>query len=102
MPRPILSPRRRAVAILALSGLSNREIGYELGITPNTVTNTLHFVYDSLGIQPRAGRRDLGRALAAHGIISVLDLPAGKPPGSSSAVRLPPRPSNGTPRAPFH
>jgi DNA-binding NarL/FixJ family response regulator len=79
MPRPILSPRRRAVAILALSGLSNREIGYELGITPKTVGQMLHIVYDWLGIQPRAGRRDLGRALVTHSIISVLDLPAGKP-----------------------
>ena len=62
MPTPILSPRRRAVAILALSGLSNREIGRELGITPDTVVNSLHVVYDSLGIQPWGGRRDLGPA----------------------------------------
>jgi hypothetical protein len=34
MPRPILSPCRRAVAILALSGLSDREIGRGLGLTP--------------------------------------------------------------------
>jgi DNA-binding NarL/FixJ family response regulator len=80
MARPILSPRQRAVAILALFGLTNREIGRELGITPHTVGHTLHIVYDSLDTQPRAGRRDLGRALAAHGIISVLDLPAEKHP----------------------
>jgi DNA-binding NarL/FixJ family response regulator len=79
MPRPILSPRRRAVAILALSGRSNREIGYELGLTPDTVGNMMHIVYQSLGLAPWAGRRHLGRALAAHGIISVLDLPARKP-----------------------
>jgi hypothetical protein len=91
MPGPILSPRRRAVAILALSGLSN----HELGITPDTVPQTLRFVYDSLGIQPGAGRRDLGlrrglglrrdlgRALVAHGIISVLDLPARRPSRSN-------------------
>ena len=77
MPRPILSPRERAVAILTLSG---REIGHELGITPHAVRHTLHIVYNSVGIQPRAGRRDLGRALVAHGIISVLDLPAEKHP----------------------
>ena len=52
---------------------------HELGITPHAVRHTLHIVYNSVGIQPRAGRRDLGRALVA-GIISVLDLPAEKHP----------------------
>jgi hypothetical protein len=84
------------VAILALSRLSNkqREIGRELGLAARSVTQTLHIVYDSLGIQPRAGRRDLGRALVAHGIISMLDLPAGKP--SRSPAGLLPRPRAGT------
>jgi DNA-binding NarL/FixJ family response regulator len=86
MPGPILSPRRRAVAILALSGLSDREIGRELGVTSGTVSHMLHIVYDSLGIQPWAGRRDLGRALVSHGIISVLDLPGGKPSRSNGRL----------------
>jgi DNA-binding NarL/FixJ family response regulator len=68
MPTPILSPRKRAVAILAESGLTNREIGRELGITPGTVTYTLHAVYHSLGIQPGAGRRHLRRALVAQAL----------------------------------
>lgn len=49
-----LSPRECEVLALVVQGLTNREIGDELGIARNTVKNHLRSVYAKLGVRNRA------------------------------------------------
>lgn len=49
-----LSPRECEVLALVVQGLTNREIGDELGISRNTVKNHLRSVYAKLGVRNRA------------------------------------------------
>jgi DNA-binding NarL/FixJ family response regulator len=48
-----LSPRERAVMLLAVRGLANKEIACELKVTEGTVKIHLHRVYQKLGIKNR-------------------------------------------------
>ncbi len=57
-PSP-LTPRELAVARLAASGLTNREIASEFGTSTRTVGNQLQSVYDKLDIHDRAVLRSL-------------------------------------------
>lgn len=52
-PADDLSPRMAQVARMSASGLSNKEIARELGISPNTVRNQLNAVYRKLGVATR-------------------------------------------------
>ncbi|MBX3249302.1 MAG: helix-turn-helix transcriptional regulator [Myxococcales bacterium] len=49
-----LSPGERAVALLAASGASNREIASLRGTSPRTIANQLHHVFQKLRIGSRA------------------------------------------------
>jgi DNA-binding CsgD family transcriptional regulator len=55
-----LSPQERRIAELAASGLSNREIGDQLRLSPRTVGSYLYQVFPRLGIR---SRRELAHAL---------------------------------------
>jgi DNA-binding CsgD family transcriptional regulator/type II secretory pathway predicted ATPase ExeA len=55
-----LTARERQTALLALSGLANRQIAAEIGVAKRTVDNHLASAYHKLGINSRA---DLGRFL---------------------------------------
>lgn len=58
------TPQELEVARLAASGLSNREIGERLFLSPRTVGAHLYRVFPKLGVTARAGLRD---ALTRHG-----------------------------------
>lgn len=49
-----LSPRERDILPLLCRGLSNAQIGWELGISEKTVRNHLSHLYDKLGLHSRA------------------------------------------------
>lgn len=52
---PQLSPRQREVVSLMAAGLTNREIGEELGVTERTVKAYAGDLYDKLEVRNRAG-----------------------------------------------
>ncbi|MBL1074369.1 helix-turn-helix transcriptional regulator [Nocardia sp. 2] len=51
---PQLTPRELEIARLAGDGLANREIAERLVLSVRTVENTLHTVYQKLGVSNRA------------------------------------------------
>ena len=59
-----LTAREVAIAELAASGLTNKEIGERLFLSSRTVSDHLYHVFPKLGITSRAGLRD---ALASTG-----------------------------------
>lgn len=61
---PDLTPQELAVAEMAATGLTNKEIGSRLFLSPRTVSGHLYNAFPKLGITSRAGLRD---ALARHG-----------------------------------
>ncbi|MFC8430181.1 AAA family ATPase [Streptomyces sp. NPDC057253] len=65
----LLTPQELQIADLAATGLSNKEIGARLYISPRTVSTHLYNIFPKLGIRSRAALRDAlgGRARAAHG-----------------------------------
>lgn len=58
-----LSPSERRVAAAVASGLSYKETGAQLGLSPSTVTNHLNRVYRKLGI---ANKVELAEQFAGH------------------------------------
>ncbi len=52
--RARLTPRERQVALLAVRGLTYREIGQELQVTSSTIKQHLRCVYDKLDVTGRA------------------------------------------------
>ncbi|MEV0791579.1 LuxR family transcriptional regulator [Kribbella sp. NPDC050459] len=62
-PTSILTPQQRQVAELAAAGLTNKQIGERLYLSPRTVATHLYELFPKLGITSRAALRD---ALAAH------------------------------------
>ncbi len=60
--RSRLSPRELEIATLAAAGMTSKEIGDRLELSPRTVDNTLRRVYAKLAI---GGRRDLADAMGA-------------------------------------
>ncbi|MCG7210863.1 helix-turn-helix transcriptional regulator [Streptomyces arenae] len=65
----LLTRQELQIADLAATGLSNKEIGARLYISPRTVSTHLYNIFPKLGIRSRAALRDaLGaQARAAHG-----------------------------------
>lgn len=52
---PHLSPRQQQVLELMAEGMTNKEIGNELGVTERTVKAYAQELYDKLGVRNRAG-----------------------------------------------
>lgn len=63
--RPSLTPQEWTIAELAAGGLSNKEIGAQLYLSPRTVGGHLYRIYPKLGITTRAALRDAISALRA-------------------------------------
>jgi DNA-binding CsgD family transcriptional regulator len=64
--RDTLTPQERQIALLAASGLTNKQIGQKLFLSPRTVGFHLHRVFPKLGIASRAALRDALSAVAAE------------------------------------
>jgi two-component system, NarL family, response regulator DevR len=64
-----LAPRERDVVQLAMDGLSNKEIGTQLGMSPKTVESRLTDIYDRFGIT--GGRVELSRRAAEEGWLDI-------------------------------
>ncbi|MFI5892436.1 AAA family ATPase [Actinoplanes sp. NPDC051513] len=62
-PRSGLTAQEREIAQLAATGMTNREIGERLALSPRTVAAHLYRVYPKLGITSRAALRDALSAL---------------------------------------
>jgi DNA-binding CsgD family transcriptional regulator len=65
-PRPRLTPRERQILRLITYGLTNREIGDQLGITPRTVDAHLRSIFVKLVVKTRSGAT---RYALQHGLI---------------------------------
>jgi DNA-binding CsgD family transcriptional regulator len=64
--RDTLTPQETNIASLAASGLTNKQIGQKLFLSPRTVGFHLHRVFPKLGITSRAALRDALSAIAAE------------------------------------
>jgi DNA-binding CsgD family transcriptional regulator len=53
-----LTPQQRQIATLAAAGLTNKQIGERLYLSPRTVATHLHQVFPKLGVTTRAALRD--------------------------------------------
>ncbi|MBF4613433.1 LuxR C-terminal-related transcriptional regulator [Curtobacterium sp. VKM Ac-1376] len=62
-----LSEQERRVASLAAAGLTNKQIGGQLFLSPRTVSGHLYRLFPKLGVSTRAGLRDALVALGAPG-----------------------------------
>ena len=49
----VLSPREREVARLVASGLTNKEVAHELGVTEGTAKLHVHNIFEKLGAKSR-------------------------------------------------
>ena len=57
-PSSGLTAQERTIAELAARGLTNKEIGVELSLSPRTVSTHLYRIFPKLGVTSRAGLRD--------------------------------------------
>ena len=64
-----LTPRERSVVRFAMDGLSNKEIGAQLRMSPKTVESHLTEIYDRFGIM--GGRVELSRRAADEGWLDI-------------------------------
>ncbi len=53
-----LTPQEQEIALLAATGLTNRQIGEHLHLSPRTVSAHLYRVFPKVGVTARAGLRD--------------------------------------------
>jgi DNA-binding CsgD family transcriptional regulator len=53
-----LTPQEREIALLAATGLTNKQIGERLFLSPRTVGGHLHRLFPKLGVPTRAALRD--------------------------------------------
>ena len=63
-PRNRLTPREIEVATLVWEGMTNREIGHNIGTTEQVVKNYLRVIFDKLGVWSRL---ELALYIANHG-----------------------------------
>jgi two-component system NarL family response regulator len=68
LPRPDLSPRELEVLNLIVQGLSNKQIGYALGIAEDTVKNHVKNILSKLGV---GDRTQAATAAIQRGIIHL-------------------------------
>jgi two-component system nitrate/nitrite response regulator NarL len=52
-PPTTITPRMREVLALMAEGMTNREIAYELGLSPFTVKNYIERIYERMGALDR-------------------------------------------------
>jgi DNA-binding CsgD family transcriptional regulator len=62
---PALTAQEQQIVSLAAAGLTNKQIGQRLFLSPRTVGSHLYRVFPKLGVGSRAGLRDALTALAA-------------------------------------
>lgn len=67
----VLTPRERQIALLASSGMTNRQIADEMKLSPNTIANHLKNVFRKLDVRSRT-------ELAWR--LQFLDITPGTPP----------------------
>jgi DNA-binding NarL/FixJ family response regulator len=72
-----LTPQQWQVAELAAAGLTNKQIGERLFLSPRTVATHLYELFPKLGITSRAALRD---AMAAHDQASQAEVGEADPP----------------------
>lgn len=53
-----LTPQQREIAELAAAGLTNKQIGERLFLSPRTVSTHLYQLFPKLGVTSRAALRD--------------------------------------------
>jgi DNA-binding CsgD family transcriptional regulator len=53
-----LTAQEREIAQLAAAGLTNKQIGHRLFLSPRTVGGHLHRLFPKLGVSTRAALRD--------------------------------------------
>jgi DNA-binding CsgD family transcriptional regulator len=61
LPAPnavVLTPQQRQIVVLAAEGLTNKQIGERLFLSPRTVSAHLYQLFPKLGVTSRAGLRD--------------------------------------------
>ncbi|MFF2847955.1 alpha/beta fold hydrolase [Streptomyces sp. NPDC058001] len=76
-PDARLPPQQYEIARLAAAGLTNKEIGQRLHLSPRTVGSHLYQVFPKLGITSRAALRDvLRKATAGGGVTGPPVLPS--------------------------
>jgi len=75
-----LTPQEHEIASLAASGLSNKQIGTRLYLSPRTVSGHLYRIFPKLGISTRAALRDA---------LGNLPRPAGLPDDGSARRPVP-------------
>jgi DNA-binding CsgD family transcriptional regulator len=67
-----LTPQEREIALLAATGLTNREIAARLYMSPRTVSSHLYRIFPKLGIRSRAALRDaLNVTVMLGGLIAL-------------------------------
>jgi DNA-binding CsgD family transcriptional regulator len=83
---PALTAQERQIVSLAASGLTNKQIGQRLYLSPRTVGSHLYRVFPKLGVSSRAGLRDALTALASGDSAALAQAVAVPPPdrGQSS------------------
>jgi DNA-binding CsgD family transcriptional regulator len=64
---PPLTPQEREIALLAATGMTNREIATQLYVSPRTVSAHLYRIFPKLGITSRAALRDALSATSGVG-----------------------------------
>jgi DNA-binding NarL/FixJ family response regulator len=57
-PAGVLTPQEREIALMAASGMSNKQIGERLFLSHRTVGTHLYRAFPKLGITSRAALRD--------------------------------------------
>jgi DNA-binding CsgD family transcriptional regulator len=60
-----LTAQERRIVSLAAAGLTNKQIGQRLYLSPRTVGSHLYRAFPKLGVSSRAGLRDALTALAS-------------------------------------
>ena len=70
-----LTPQEREIALLAASGLTNKQIGERLFLSHRTVGGHLHRVFPKLGVSTRAALRDALASRAAEARDTAISTP---------------------------
>lgn len=67
-----LTPRQRQILVLAANGNTNQHIAVWLGLTPDTVANTLTRAYRRLGAHDRAQAVAIALAVGELGVHEIV------------------------------